>query len=80
MLSAELKVKMKDGREFSEFTDTPKGNPQNPMTKDEIKDKFKANMEYSRAISRDNAEKALKLLENLDELDSVGGVVKLLVG
>jgi 2-methylcitrate dehydratase PrpD len=80
MLSAELKVKMKDGREFSEFTDTPKGNPQNPMTKDEIKDKFRANMEYSGAVSRDNAEKVLKLLENLDELDSVGSVVKLLAG
>ncbi|HEY78729.1 MAG TPA: MmgE/PrpD family protein [Dehalococcoidia bacterium] len=79
-LSAELKVKMKDGRDFSEFTDTPKGNPQNPMTKDEIKDKFRANMEYSGAISRDNAEKALELLENLEGLDSVRSIVKLLVG
>jgi 2-methylcitrate dehydratase PrpD len=80
MLSAELRVKMKDGREFSEFTDTPKGNPQNPMTRDEIKDKFRANVEYSGVISKDNAEEALKLLENLDELDSVRSIVKLLVG
>jgi 2-methylcitrate dehydratase PrpD len=78
-LSAELKVRMKDGREFSEFTDTPKGNPENPMTRDEIKGKFRANMEYSGAIGRDNAEEALKLLENLEKLNSVKKVVSLLV-
>jgi 2-methylcitrate dehydratase PrpD len=78
-LSAELKVRMRDGREFSEFTDTPKGNPENPMTGDEIKDKFRANLAYSGAVSRDNAEKALKLLENLEKLDSVKKIVRLLV-
>jgi 2-methylcitrate dehydratase PrpD len=79
-LSAKLKVKMKNGREFSEFTDTPKGDPlKNPMSKDEIKDKFRANVDFSQTVSRDNAENALKLLGNLEELDSVSRIVDLLV-
>jgi len=81
MLSAtKLEVRMKDGRQFSEFTDTPKGDPiRNPMSKDEIRDKFRANVEFSQTVSRDNAENALNLLGNLEGLDSVQKIVKLLV-
>jgi 2-methylcitrate dehydratase PrpD len=80
MLSAELKVKMKGGREFSEFTDTPKAYPFNsPLSKDEVKDKFRSNISFSQTVTRDNAEKALKLLDNLEELDNINRVVELLV-
>jgi 2-methylcitrate dehydratase PrpD len=80
MLSARLKVKMKDGREFSEFTDTPRGYPfSSPMSKDEIIAKFRANVEFSKTVTRENAEKLLKLLKNLEELDSVNKIVELLV-
>jgi 2-methylcitrate dehydratase PrpD len=81
MLSAtKLEVKMKDGRQFSEFTDTPKGDPvRNPMSEEEKKDKFRANVEFSQTIDKDNAEKALKLLENLEEIDNINKIVELLV-
>ena len=71
---------MKDGREFSEFADNPKGTPiTNPMSEDEIKDKFRANVKFSKTVSGNNAENVLKLLENLEELDTVQKVVKLLI-
>lgn len=80
ILSAKLAVKMKDGRELSEFNDSPKGDPvRNPMSKDEIIDKFMANVDFSRTVSRDSAPKVLELLENLEELDSVSKIVELLV-
>jgi 2-methylcitrate dehydratase PrpD len=80
MLSARLKVKMKNGREFSEFTDTPRGYPFNsPMSKDEIIAKFRANVEFSKTVTRENVEKLLKLLKNLEELDSVNKIVELSV-
>jgi 2-methylcitrate dehydratase PrpD len=81
MLSAtKLEVKMKDGRQFSEFTDAPKGDPiRNPMSKDEIKDKFRSNVEFSQTVSKDNAEKVLELLDNLEEIDGVNKIVELLV-
>jgi 2-methylcitrate dehydratase PrpD len=78
--SARLKIKMKDGREFSESNNSPKGDPvTNPMTKDEIIAKYMANVDFSRTVTRDNARKLLELLENLEELDSVNKIVALLV-
>jgi 2-methylcitrate dehydratase PrpD len=79
-LSARLEVKMKDGQVFSEFTDTPKGDQQkNPLSKEEIEDKFRANIEFSKVVTRDNGEKVLELLENLEKLNSIKKIIKLLV-
>ena len=80
MMSARLDVKMKDGREFSEFNDAPKGHPlKNPMSKDDIKAKYMANVDFSRTVTRNNAQKALGLLEQLEELDNVNKIPELLV-
>jgi 2-methylcitrate dehydratase PrpD len=77
---AELKIIMKDGRQFSEFTDSPKGNSvNNPISKDELMAKFWANVEFSQTVNRKNADRLLKLLENLEELDRVDRIVELLV-
>jgi 2-methylcitrate dehydratase PrpD len=78
--SAELKILMKDGRQFSEFTDSPKGNSvNNPISKDEIIAKFWANVEFSQTVTQKNADRLLKLLENLEELDQVYKIVELLI-
>jgi 2-methylcitrate dehydratase PrpD len=77
--SAELKIIMKDGKQFSEFTDSPKGNSvNNPISKDEIISKFWANVEFSQTVTRKNADRLLKLLGNLEELDQVNRIVELL--
>jgi 2-methylcitrate dehydratase PrpD len=79
MTSAQLEISLKDGRKFSEFTDTPKGDPlKNPMSKDEIIAKFKANVEFSNTVTMNKAEKILELLENLEELDNINELVILL--
>jgi 2-methylcitrate dehydratase PrpD len=78
--SAELKIIMKDGKQFSEFTDSPKGNSvNNPISKDEIIAKFWANVEFSQTVTRKNADRLLTLLGNLEELDEVDRIVELLV-
>ncbi|MGD0917166.1 MAG: MmgE/PrpD family protein [Thermodesulfobacteriota bacterium] len=78
--SAGLKIIMKDGKEFSEFTDTPKGHStKNPMSKDEIIAKFWTNVEFSQTVTRKNADRLLTLLGNLEELDQVDRIVELLV-
>ncbi len=80
VLCARVEVTMKDGQIFSEFSDSPKGDPlRNPMTKDEIKDKFRANVIFSKIINPHKAEEALRLLENLEELDNIAKIVKLLI-
>ena len=77
--SAELKIIMKDGTSFPEFTNVPKGNSiTNPMSKDEIIAKFRANVEFSQTVTRKNADRLLKLLENLEVLDQVDRIIGLL--
>jgi len=75
-----LTVKMKDGREFSASRNAdPRGFLSNPLTREEIKEKFRANIDFSKTVSRKNAEKALAMLENLEEIDDASKIVKLLV-
>jgi 2-methylcitrate dehydratase PrpD len=78
--SSKLKLIMKGGKEFSESCDAPKGDPlRNPLSKDEIIAKFWGNVEYSRTVSAQNANKLLRLLGELEGLDNVNKIVELLV-
>jgi 2-methylcitrate dehydratase PrpD len=74
-----LKVKTTDGQEFTAQRDAPKGRTDNPLTRDEVNEKFMANVAFSKTVSREKAQKALNLLENLEEIDDVTKIVKLLV-
>jgi 2-methylcitrate dehydratase PrpD len=79
-LNAKLKIILRNRQEFCETNDTPEGEPlTKPLSMDDIKTKFIANVDFSQTVTLDNAEKALELLENLEEVDSVNRIVKLLV-
>jgi len=75
----EVRVKMKDGRELSEFTDIWKGDPlSNPLSRDEIIAKFWDQVHFSQTISKKNAEKLLRHIEKLEDVDNVNRIVELL--
>lgn len=79
-LASTVKVKMKDGRELSAHVNVPKGNEvENPMTIEEKREKFRGNVNFSKKVSIDNGEKALTLLEKLEDVEDVREIVKLLV-
>jgi 2-methylcitrate dehydratase PrpD len=79
-LGAGVKIKMKEGVEFETRVDMPKGNGTfTPLTAREKRAKFFDNVRFSHTISLDKAEKALGLLERLEEVDNVAKVVALLV-
>jgi 2-methylcitrate dehydratase PrpD len=76
-LAATVAVRMKDGREFSTHVDVPKGDViYNPLTKDEIKDKFRANVAFSQTVKKEKAEKVLDLIEALEEVHDVAEIIK----
>ncbi len=80
MQRATVKVKMKNGREFFASVDVPKGDPiHSPLSKEEIKEKFRANVAFSKTVTKENAEKALNMLDKLEEIAGVTQIVKLLV-
>jgi 2-methylcitrate dehydratase PrpD len=79
-LNAKIKINLRNGQEFCETNDIPKGEPlTKPLSMDDIKTKFLDNVDFSQTVTRVKAEKALKLLENLEEIKSVNKVVELLV-
>jgi 2-methylcitrate dehydratase PrpD len=79
MESARIKVMLKDGREYDEYTPVAKGDPRNPISRQELLAKYYMNVDYSRTISRENAAKALNMIEDLENLDSIRKLTELLV-
>jgi 2-methylcitrate dehydratase PrpD len=76
-LTAEVEVTMKDGTKFSAFTDAPKGDTRyNPLTKEEMKDKFRANAAFSQVVSPEKTEKTLSMIEVLEEVNDVTAIIK----
>jgi 2-methylcitrate dehydratase PrpD len=79
MESARVTVRMKDGSEFDEYTEIASGDPRNPISKQQLMEKFWTNIDFSRTVSRKNAEKFVKMVEDLENLDSVKKLVDLLI-
>ena len=77
--AAQLRLIMNDGREFVESQKIARGDPLNPISKDDILAKFWTNVEFNGRISKEKATKFLQIVENLEEVDSVGRLIPLLV-
>jgi 2-methylcitrate dehydratase PrpD len=76
----EINMKMKDGWTLMANTDFPKGHYyESPITYDEIKAKFRNNVAYSKSLPSKKAEKALSLIEKLEDLKDVRELIALFV-
>jgi 2-methylcitrate dehydratase PrpD len=77
--SAAVKVILKDGREYSEATEVARGDQlKNPVSREDIIAKFWVNVDFSKTVSREKAEKVLSMVDQLEELDNVSKIVELL--
>jgi 2-methylcitrate dehydratase PrpD len=78
--AAGMTVKLKDGSELNAYVDVAKGHPlKKPLNKQEIEDKFRANVSFSKTVSIKNAEQALDMLNNLEKVENVKEIVNLLI-
>jgi len=76
----EVKVRMKNGKEYSEYTHIARGNAlSKPLTKEKIVAKFMDQVEFSKTINWADAEKLLESLERLEKLANINRIVKLAV-
>jgi 2-methylcitrate dehydratase PrpD len=64
---ARVTVTLRDGRTFTEQRDFPKGDPQDPLSQDEIVDKFLVNV--AGRHSRAQAQQIVRLVRELPALD-----------
>ena len=72
-------IKMNDGRVLTKRVDFPYGSPQNPVSWETLASKFMDCASYAaKPIPKENLEKALKMIERLEELDDVSLIIRLL--
>jgi 2-methylcitrate dehydratase PrpD len=73
-LAQEVELKLRNGAEYSYKVDTPKGDPQNPMSEDELSMKFKDCAHLS--LSQIEIENVLEMLGKLESLDNISELMK----
>jgi 2-methylcitrate dehydratase PrpD len=77
--TTEIQVRMKDGTVFSAVTEFPRGDIyRSPLRQDEIMAKYRDNVAYSQTVSGQNAEMALKLVEDLENIRDVRDIISLM--
>jgi 2-methylcitrate dehydratase PrpD len=78
-LVPEVRIRLKDGRTFSRSTEFPQGHPRNPASDQHLKDKFRDCVSYSALrISRDRVDEAIDMVDNLEKLDDVSKIIRVL--
>lgn len=78
-LSTIVTIKTKGGMNYTKRVDYKKGHPYNPMSMEDIVEKFKKCMHYSaKPIPIENVQKVIEMIKNIEELDDVTPLVTLL--
>jgi 2-methylcitrate dehydratase PrpD len=72
-----IDIHLKDGRTFSGRADFGKGSPANPMTYDEVAEKFRGCAEFARWDAK-RSEKVIETVRDLETLNSVRELTALL--
>jgi 2-methylcitrate dehydratase PrpD len=77
--SSIIKIHMKDGRVLSGRSGFAKGSPENPMTYDEVADKFKGNGEFAKWPAQ-KAKSVIELVKSLEKASDVSRLTAALTG
>jgi 2-methylcitrate dehydratase PrpD len=77
----ELIVRMQDGKEYVAVYQYKmmRGYPERPLTQEELIEKYWNNINFCGKIAQPQAKKALDMIENLEKVDHVNELFKLLV-
>ncbi|MBZ5642244.1 MAG: MmgE/PrpD family protein [Acidobacteriia bacterium] len=74
-----LKIFLKDGKVISGRTDPAKGSPENPMTYEEVADKFRGNAEFAK-WPKQKAESVIEMVKSLESLPDMTRLTAALAG
>jgi len=74
-----VEIKTMDGKAYSKRMDIPKGNPKNPLTMNDLVEKFRDCASYSaKSIPQKSIERAIQLTLNLEEVEDIRQIIRLL--
>jgi aconitate decarboxylase len=79
--AVELKVRMIDGKEYAAAYSYSqmRGYPERPLSQTELTEKYWSNLSFCDRIVEQKAREALGMIENLEKVDRIRDLVKLLV-
>mgnify|MGYP000047148642 CR=1 FL=1 len=69
-------IRMNDGQEFQASVQKPKGSIDNPLTEDELQNKYRDCC--SKVLTSESIDKSFNMLRRLEDLDDIGELVDLL--
>jgi 2-methylcitrate dehydratase PrpD len=75
--TAIVEVRLKDRSRISERVDYPKGDPANPVSWEEVKDKFRT--QAQRVLNKRQIDDAIGLIEHVEDVDEIGSITAPLV-
>ena len=78
-LGIQVDLRLTNGRQLSEYKSEPRDWAVKPTPKKQILTKFWHQVDFSKTLSRSNTESILEQIEDLEKLDNVDRLVKLLV-
>jgi len=76
--STTVEITMKDGRRFNKHVDYPKGEPKNPFTEEDHRDKLKWMAEHI-GMRQGQIEKLFLTLQKIEDLDDISLLTRLFV-
>jgi 2-methylcitrate dehydratase PrpD len=68
---ARVTLQLRDGRRIEASSDTMQGSPNEPMSEEQFEAKFHACLEYGLRVHREQAERLLTAVRELDSMDDV---------
>jgi 2-methylcitrate dehydratase len=72
-----LEIRSKKGPSFRARVDYPKGDPQNPMTDEEVQAKFRKLA--NRLMGKCQIDRIIEVVNRIEKIDDIGEITKLLV-
>jgi 2-methylcitrate dehydratase PrpD len=72
---ARVRLKLQSGRVVEAFSDTIKGSPQEPLTEDELLQKFRACLAFGLGASRTAADRLAELVMTLEHRNDAAGSI-----
>lgn len=80
-LTAEVEILLRSGERYRHRTDAPKGDiHHNPMSAEDVAEKFFANVDFGGSIAVEQARDIAAMIAELERIDDVGSLTKLLTG
>jgi 2-methylcitrate dehydratase PrpD len=77
-VTARVELSTYAGQSFTRFVDVPRGDPRNPLTQEEIEEKFR--IQASGVVNEEDISRSIAMIREFEKLDDISGLMTLLAG